>query len=161
MKIRILTHEYIRYFARACTMVFPRLIIALILAITSFSSSYAASDDIVLVVNPQITEHQISQSTVRTIFGMRLYNWKDYNIKVFVLPDDDPVHSMFSKQILGMFPHQLRWAWDRQVFSGTGRAPIVVRNEDEMRQSVASTPGAIGYLRRSQVDGTVHVLSLK
>ena len=141
-------------------MVFPRLIIALILAITSFSSSYAASDDIVLVVNPQITEHQISQSTVRTIFGMRLYNWKDYNIKVFVLPDDDPVHSMFSKQILGMFPHQLRWAWDRQVFSGTGRAPIVVRNEDEMRQSVASTPGAIGYLRRSQVDGTVHVLSL-
>lgn len=142
-------------------MVFPRLIIALILAITSFSSSYAASDDIVLVVNPQITEHQISQSTVRTIFGMRLYNWKDYNIKVFVLPDDDPVHSMFSKQILGMFPHQLRWAWDRQVFSGTGRAPIVVRNEDEMRQSVASTPGAIGYLRRSQVDGTVHVLSLK
>jgi len=142
-------------------MVFSRLIIALILAITSFSSSYAAGDDIVLVVNPQITEHQISQSTVRTIFGMRLYNWKDYNIKVFVLPDDDPVHNMFSKQILGMFPHQLRWAWDRQVFSGTGRAPIVVKNEEEMRQSVASTPGAIGYLRRSQVDGTVHVLSLK
>ena len=142
-------------------MVFSRLIIALFLTITSLSSSYAAGDDIVLVVNPQITEHQISQSTVRTIFGMRLYNWKDYNIKVFVLPDDDPVHSMFSKQILGMFPHQLRWAWDRQVFSGTGRAPIVVRNEEEMRQSVASTPGAIGYLRRSQVDGTVHVLSLK
>jgi hypothetical protein len=60
-----------------------------------------------------------------------------------------------------MFPHQLRWAWDRQVFSGTGRAPIMVNTEEEMRQRIASTPGAIGYLRRSQVDGSVHELLLK
>lgn len=142
-------------------MTLSRLLVALILVTTSLSNTYAQSDDIVLVVNPQIKEQSISQSTVRTIFGMRLHNWKEYNIKVFVLPDDDPVHNSFSKQILGMFPHQLRWAWDRQVFSGTGRAPIVVKNEIEMRQSIASTPGAIGYLRRSQVDETVHELLLK
>ena len=125
------------------------------------SVAFAQSDDIVLVVNPAITEQSISQSTARTIFGMRLHSWKDYSLKVFVLSDDDPIHNMFTKQILGMFPHQLRWAWDRQVFSGTGRAPIMVNTEEEMRKSIASTPGAIGYLRRSQVDGTVHELLLK
>jgi len=142
-------------------MALLRLLAALLLVTTWNSNTYAQNDEIVLVVNPQIQERMISQSTVRTIFGMRLHKWKEYNIKVFVLPDDDPVHNSFSKQILGMFPHQLRWAWDRQVFSGTGRAPIVVKNEDEMRQSIASTPGAIGYLRRSQVDETVHELLLK
>ena len=138
-----------------------RTALAFILLAAWISIASAVADDIVLVVNPQIKNQHISQSTVRTIFGMRLSSWKDHNIKVFVLPDDDPIHNMFSKQVLGMFPHQLRWAWDRQVFSGTGRAPIMVTTEEEMRQRIASTPGAIGYLRRSQVDGSVHELLLK
>jgi ABC-type phosphate transport system substrate-binding protein len=138
-----------------------RTAIAFILLSVWLSIACASTDEIVLVVNPQIKNQYISQSTARTIFGMRLSNWKDNPIKVFVLPDDDPIHNIFSKQVLGMFPHQLRWAWDRQVFSGTGRAPIMVNTEEEMRQRIASTPGAIGYLRRSQVDGSVHELLLK
>ena len=105
-----ITHEVSGYFSTACKTVLSRLIIAIVLTTASFTTVYAASDEIVLVVNPQIKEQQISQSTVRTIFGMRLFSWKEYNIKVFVLPDDNPVHNMFTKQVLGMFPHQLRWA---------------------------------------------------
>ena len=43
-------------------------------------------------------------------------------------------------------PYVLRNTWDRLVFTGTGLAPTQVHSEDEMRQKVQETPGAIGYL---------------
>lgn len=90
---------------------------------------------------------------------MRLRKWEDGSpIKVFVLPDKHPLHVAFSKNILRVFPYQLRNAWDRLVFSGTGEEPIQVATEQQMRERVSSTPGAIGYLRRSMIDETVKAI---
>lgn len=90
---------------------------------------------------------------------MRLRKWEDGStIKVFVLPDKHPLHVEFSKNILHVFPYQLRNSWDRLVFSGTGEEPIQVATEQQMRARVGSTPGAIGYLSRSMIDETVRVI---
>lgn len=134
---------------------------ALLLA-TALVTADERSSRYVVVVNSDVAVHELPLGTVRTIFGMRLQAWDGgLPIKVFVLPDNHPAHVAFTKQVLGMFPHQLRWAWDRLVFSGTGQAPLQVRSEEEMRERVASTPGAIGYLRRGQIDGDIHELRLK
>jgi len=115
-----------------------------------------------VAVNPSISEQTISRNALRAILGMRLQVWPDGNpIKVFVLPDDDPIHTGFSKEVINVFPYQLRAAWDRLVFSGTGQAPIEVRTEEEMRIKIAATPGAIGYLREAMVNDQVHVLQIK
>ncbi len=93
---------------------------------------------------------------------MRLQTWPDGTaIKVFVMPDDAPFHAVFSKEKLNVFPYQLRTAWDRLVFSGTGQAPETVTSQEEMLAKVASTPGAIGYLTKSRMDGRVNVLQIK
>jgi ABC-type phosphate transport system substrate-binding protein len=47
------------------------------------------------------------------------------------------------------------------VFSGTGQAPDTVSSPEEMLAKVASTPGAIGYLTKSRMDGSVNVLKIK
>lgn len=100
-----------------------------------------------VVVHSNVHQSEISRNTLRAIFGMRLLKWPDGNpIKVFVLQDDDTLHITFSKSILHMFPYQLRRAWDRQVYSGTGQSPNEVSTLNEMLEKVASTPGAIGYL---------------
>lgn len=121
-----------------------------------------AGDNPVIVVNSAISpQFSLSPNTLNAIFGMRLRKWDDGSvIKVFVLPDSDPLHVAFSKNILRVFPYQLRSAWDRLVFSGTGEEPIKVDSEQKMRESVSSTPGAIGYLSGSMVDSTVKPLSL-
>ncbi len=91
----------------------------------------------------------LSRETLREVFFMRLTTWPDGSpIKVFVLPDDNPLHIQFAKQILGVFPFQLRSAWDRLVYSGTGFAPTVVESEKEMRERVDHTPGSIGYVEK-------------
>jgi hypothetical protein len=49
---------------------------------------------------------------------------------------------------LGVYPFQLRSAWDRLVFSGTGVSPTTVETEEEMRARIESTPGSIGYTQK-------------
>ncbi|HRC70991.1 MAG TPA: hypothetical protein PK880_00500 [Candidatus Competibacter sp.] len=117
----------------------------------------------VIIVNPDAhSKASFSQTMLSAIFGMRLRKWEDGSpIKVFVLPDNDLLHIEFSKYILHVFPYQLRAAWDRLVFSGTGEEPIKVNSEQQMRMLVGSTPGAIGYLRGSMLDETVKAVVLK
>ncbi len=101
----------------------------------------------------------ISRYVLAAIFGMRLTTWPDGSaIKVFVLPDDSRIHALFCKQVLHVFPHQLRSAWDRLVYSGTGQAPEVLDTEEEMRARIASTPGAIGYLAKEMLDDSISIL---
>jgi hypothetical protein len=98
----------------------------------------------------------------RAVFTMRLRRWPDNTpVRVFVLPDRHPVHREFAKTVLGVFPHQLRRAWDRLVFSGTGQAPTQVEDEAEMLEWVAHTPGAVGYVSDPTVASEVRNLSLE
>jgi hypothetical protein len=115
-----------------------------------------------VVVNESVHLQSVSITTVRAIFGMRLRTWPNSApIQVFVLADDHPAHVAFCKGILNIFPHQIRLAWDRLVFSGTGQAPYQVRTEREMRLLVATTPGAIGYLGDGMIDRSVRVPTIK
>jgi ABC-type phosphate transport system substrate-binding protein len=105
-------------------------------------------------LTPQIYEANgyaasLSHETLREIFFMRLTAWPDGTpIRVFVLPDKHPLHIRFSKDILGVYPFQLRAAWDRLVYSGTGMAPTTVETVEEMRKRIQNTPGGIGYVNR-------------
>jgi hypothetical protein len=92
----------------------------------------------------------LGRELLRAIFTMRLREWPDHKpVRVFVMSDDDAAHDEFCRGQLGMYPYVLRNTWDRLVFTGTGLAPTQVHSEDEMRQKVQDTPGAIGYLSSS------------
>lgn len=100
-----------------------------------------------IIVNPAQSAVPMDRSLLRAIFSLRLRAWPGgAPIRVFVLPDDDPLNAEFCRDKLGTYPYVLREAWDRMVFTGTALAPTVVRTEKEMRERVESTPGAIGYI---------------
>ncbi len=121
-----------------------------------------ASDHYQVVIHPDVKEENISVNVLRAIFSMRLRTWPNGEmVRVFVLPDDHELHHDFAKERLSVFPYQLRLAWDRLVFSGTGQAPVRVHSHDEMLAKIASTPGAIGYLETPLINGNVHVLNIR
>jgi ABC-type phosphate transport system substrate-binding protein len=122
----------------------------------------SATESYEVITNVTVSEKTLPKTALRAVFGMRLQTWPDGTaIKVYVMPDDAPLHAAFSKEKLNVFPYQLRSAWDRLVFSGTGQAPETVNSPEEMLAKVASTPGAIGYLPKSHMDGRVNVLQIK
>jgi ABC-type phosphate transport system substrate-binding protein len=138
------------------------LFASLLLSMACSTGIAHATDQYEVVVHPGVSEKTISKSSLRAIFGMRLHAWPDGTaIQVFVMPDDAASHAAFSKEKLNVFPYQLRSAWDRLVFSGTGQAPNTVGTAEEMLAKVAATPGAIGYLNKSRTDGRVNVLQIK
>ncbi|MCI0653719.1 MAG: hypothetical protein L0Y39_04500 [Methylococcaceae bacterium] len=87
-----------------------------------------------------------NREQLREIFFARQTRWPDGQpIRAFVFPDQHPLHIRFAKEILGVYPYQLRAAWDRMIYSGTGIPPTVVENAEEMRSRIEQTPGGIGY----------------
>jgi ABC-type phosphate transport system substrate-binding protein len=115
-----------------------------------------------IIVNPGVTMSEVSRPLARLIFGAKVTRWEDGSaIRVFVLPDESPLHQEMSKGILNMYPYQLRMAWDRIIYTGIGLAPIQVANESEMRKQVAAVPGAIGYVGGGLNNDKVRTLSVR
>ncbi len=100
-----------------------------------------------VIVNSDVPEQAISQSTLRAIFSMHMRQWPNGRpIKVYILPEQNSAHVLFAKEVLNTFPYQLRRSWDVLVYSGSGQAPSVAESPQEVLQKVSSTPGAIGYV---------------
>lgn len=115
-----------------------------------------------LIANAAVRADHITLSEARLFFTMRLQQWPNAGpVRVFVLPDENPLHADFVKRILGLFPYQLRRVWDRQVYSGTGQAPITVASEQEMIDRVAATPGALGYAASRPEHPRITVLEVR
>ncbi|WFM71857.1 hypothetical protein [Halomonas sp. CKK8] len=122
----------------------------------------AQETPILLVAHPDVNIRQLKRDTTRAIFAMRQRTWPNGQaVRVFVLDNNHPVHARFAKEQLAVYPHQLQLAWDRMVFSGTGQAPDRVRDQEEMRERIATTPGALGYLEREYLDDRVQVISME
>ena len=131
------------------------LFLAAMFSLSSISPSAATE----IIVNHSVPPYHYSLNEVRAMFVMRLTQWKNGEpIKVFVLPDEHPVHKAFTKNNLNMFPHQLRSIWNRLVYSGTGTAPTQVFSLEEMLQAISNTPNSIGYLDTVSDDAKVHSL---
>ncbi|WP_026596524.1 type 2 periplasmic-binding domain-containing protein [Methylohalobius crimeensis] len=115
----------------------------------------------VTITHPDVVVDSLRRNEARAIFAMRRRTWPDDTpIKVFVLPDNHPLHRAFCKKVLRIYPHQLRRIWDRNVFSGTGQAPIEVDSVEEMRKQIASMDGAIGYLGGEGLDTSVKAVTV-
>ncbi len=100
-----------------------------------------------IIVNNTVPPYHYSLNDIKAIFMMRKVKWPNGQfIRVFVLGDNHPVHKDFAKNNLGLFPHQLRSFWDRQVLSGMGQAPVQVNSIEEMLRVISLTPYSIGYV---------------
>jgi hypothetical protein len=127
------------------------LLVALLLMLPGAAGAQDAALNVEVIVSPSLARMKLDRDLLRAVFTMRVREWPDGSpIRVFVLPDDNPLSDQFYRERLGMYSYVLRRAWDRMVFTGTGFAPTVVRSEDEMMERVRATPGAIGFVRKRE-----------
>jgi hypothetical protein len=100
-----------------------------------------------IVVHEGVAQQQLDVEITRQLFTLRVPRWADgTHVRVLVLPDAHPLHREFCKGSLNLYPRQLRRVWERHLYSGAGAMPIEVGSVEVMRERVAETPGAIGYL---------------
>lgn len=134
-----------------------RLLLAVVLSVWMLPL-YAQS----LITHAETGIRVLTRNEARLYMTMRLTEWPNgVPARVFVLPDNNPLHARICKTILGLYPYQLRRAWDRKVFSGTGQAPTTLASEIEMLEHVSSTRGAIGYASSDPSDPGVFSVEVR
>lgn len=125
----------------------------------SLSTAVYATDIITHPSNPQT----MTKSLARAIFAGRMRTWPNGNpIRIVIMPEDKEVHEHFCRNILDVFPRQLRRSWDRGIYSGISEGPTIFDSEREILDFVSKNPGAIGYINSSiQPKEAVHVVTFE
>jgi ABC-type phosphate transport system substrate-binding protein len=117
---------------------------------------------ITVISNASVDRSELELKDVRAIFTMKKRLWSDGQpIQVYVLNSEQSSHREFCKKVLGVFPRQLQSIWHRLVYSGTGQAPIELSSEQEMIDVIASTKGAIGYIKQENTHEQINTLSIR
>ncbi|MDO6486838.1 hypothetical protein Q4503_03935 [Colwellia sp. 6_MG-2023] len=121
----------------------------------------ATASAVEVIIHPSVSETTLTTSQLRRIYTMRQVQWNDaQRITVFVLPRQHAMHLRFSKERLQMFPYQLDRIWNKLTYSGLGVAPITVNTPEELLEGVRTTPGAIGYIKKTQGVEGVNVVKI-
>ena len=119
----------------------------------------AAAADIALVTHPANPLSTLDVADARRLFLKQTSEFPDGNhATVAMLSKQCDVRRAFVTQVLNMSSSQLKTYWAKYVFTGQNRPPQEFTSEAAMRQWVAATPGALGYLHVSEADDSVKVL---
>jgi ABC-type phosphate transport system substrate-binding protein len=132
--------------------------IRFLLGAAALSLSAFAQAELVLIANPGIGVSSLTQSQVSRLFFGQTEQLPNGSRAV---PVDvaGAAKDQFSQQVLKKSPEQVEKYWARMIFTGKAKPPREVKPGD-VKAVVASTPGALSYVDKSQVDGSVKVISV-
>ncbi|HTS38063.1 MAG TPA: hypothetical protein VMH04_20475 [Candidatus Solibacter sp.] len=120
----------------------------------------ARAQDVVIVVNRNVTLSAISAQQLREVFTGVRSRLGDGTRAVPVVLKGGPAHEVFLRNHVGDNPQEFRARWRKAVFTGEGAMPKEFGSEAALLDYVAVTPGAIGYVSRVQEVVGVRVLTV-
>ena len=111
-----------------------------------------------VIVNKSVSESSVNSSKLSSIYSLSQTKWSDGSkIVVFDQSSDNDQKASFYK-FIAKEPQALKKEWLKKQFSGEAKAPESLSSDDDVLKKVASTPGAIGYVKSSSVNSNVKVL---
>lgn len=128
----------------------------IVLAALALASAGSAAAEIVVIAHPAVGLASLSTAQVSRLF-LGQTDQLPNGAKAIPLSVAGDAEDQFSREILKKSPEQIEKYWARMIFTGKARQPRQVKAGD-VRTTVASTPGAISYIDRSQVDASVKVI---
>ena len=148
-----------------------RRVLAVVVATTLLgfgTASRAGADDVAVIVNKSNPVSAFTMADLRKILlGPRPRWTSGYEIFVLMTQPGQPERSGTLKIVCGMsetdfnlhFVHGLRKP-DGSTTVDNGYSPRVFSSGVQLRQSVASGPNAVGFIKASEVDDSVKVVSV-
>jgi ABC-type phosphate transport system substrate-binding protein len=124
-------------------------------------TSEAVPDALVVIVNPQNPIKTVEVGDLRPIFQTTKTSWGNSagDALPINLPEDNPQRQEFDKTVLGLDPDRVARYWQDRKIRGGARPPARLSSTAAVLKGVASKPGAVGYLKASEVNATVKVVA--
>ncbi|MFN3587599.1 MAG: hypothetical protein ACK4UT_08855 [Moraxellaceae bacterium] len=121
-------------------------------------ASQLALADMVVIAHPSSPISSLPQSQLSRLFLGQTNAFPDGS-RAVPLDVEGEQRTRFYREVLKRQPDQLEKYWARMIFTGKAQPPREVKSRD-VKSLVAETPGAISYLDKSQVDGSVKVIRI-
>lgn len=117
-----------------------------------------AQVEVAVIVHPTVTVDSLDRGQLLDYYTGDIQRWPD-GVAVVVndLKQKGDVRDSFY-HFLGKRPSRMKSIWLRKMLSGEGEPPQSLATEADVVASVATTPGAVGYVGRASVTPDVHVL---
>ena len=110
-------------------------------------------EQIAVIVAKTHPAERLSRADLARIYQRRQRFWNNgAKIVPFNLAAEHPIRRQFSVHIFNQSPEDMQDYWDTQYFHGVS-PPYALASEEAVVQFVANTPGAIGYVPASIVNG--------
>lgn len=118
--------------------------------------------DFKLIVHPDNPITAIDAARLRDAYLKKTASWSNGGvIRVIDLPPRYAAREQFGRRVLKKTPTQLRYYWNRQVFSGKGVPPRQVDSPAAAVAFVLGHPGAVAYLPADADAGEAKVISVR
>jgi ABC-type phosphate transport system substrate-binding protein len=121
------------------------------LSMLSFPGEYS------VVVNKANPVEEISAKDLQMIFLGEKTTWEDGNqIKLAVVNSGD-LYGEFARNVVKMTAVQFSMYWKQKIFTGSGVGTEIkfFNAGDKLKEYVAATPEAIGYIHPDLLDGSI------
>ena len=122
----------------------------------------AASEPLAIVVNRSNPVDDLSFTELRTVFLGGRSHWSNgRRITLVMRQPGDPERKAILRDVCGMNEDQLNTHFLRGLFTGEILvSPKILDTPAGVRKFLFNVPGAIGYLRVSDVDGSVKTVRI-
>lgn len=119
----------------------------------------SARAEFVVIVSPNTPISALTAEQVSQIFLGKLATFPGGEQAIPLdLPDGSSARNEFYEKLTNKSPKQLMAYRANRAFSGKGMPPKEISSAQEMKKVVAANPNTVGYLEKSEVDGSVKVV---
>ena len=131
-----------------------------LLGLTWPKGSEAGGEILAVIVNKANPATSLSQNELRPIFQTTKKVWSSGEDAMPInLPEDSSLRNDFDQAVLGLDPERVARYWTDRKVRGGARPPVRVPNAASVMRAVAAKPGAVGYVRLSDVNNSVKVVA--
>jgi len=130
--------------------------IVLVIIILVAAVSVKLQAQVTVISNKSVNE-TVNQTMLTNIYTMVYSKWSSGSKVVVIDNNESSVHGKFYS-FIGKDPASVRKEWLKKQLTGEGKAPESLNSDEEVINKVASTPGAIGFVKSSSVNKSVKVL---
>jgi len=126
------------------------------LGLLALISTHNAVAEVAIIVHPS-NESTIDIGIIKKLFlGKKKSFSNGTSVHLFIQKGD--MGEEFTKKFLSRSPSQFKAYWAKRTFSGKGKPPKSLSNSIAIKEMVAATPNAIGFIDANEVDASIKVV---
>lgn len=136
-----------------------RLSLCTLAAITSMVTlTGTASAEVVVIANKSGPDTMTKEQVADVFLGKAPSLPSGASAAPVDLPESSPLREEFYTKATGKSAAQVKSYWAKMSFTGKGTPPKESATSADVKKAVSATPGGIGYIEKSAVDGSIKVV---